>query len=59
MDGTAHYRANKNFQVPKKQADELRKLGVAIPADNILESVQLELNENSGQHHFTFFIVIE
>ncbi|WP_276976238.1 hypothetical protein, partial [Flavobacterium filum] len=59
MDGTAHHRQNKGFQVPKKQADELRKLGVKIAEDNILESRQIELNESFRDNSFTFFIVIE
>ncbi|WP_160715767.1 hypothetical protein [Chitinophaga solisilvae] len=49
MDGTAHHRVNKGFQVPAKQAAELRSLGVKIPDNNLLESIQFPLNESEAR----------
>ena len=37
MDGTAHHKVNKGYQISKKEADELRSLGVNIKNDNIIE----------------------
>lgn len=45
-DGTAHHRRNRGYEIPRKEADELRKLGVDINLDNILESVDMAENEN-------------
>jgi hypothetical protein len=59
MDGTAHHKQNRGVQVPKKQAAELRGLGVAIPTNNILESRQLTLNESYNNNSFSFFIIFE
>ena len=39
MDGTAHHRVNKGYQIPKKEADELRSLGVNLGTDNIIEHI--------------------
>jgi hypothetical protein len=39
IDGTAHHRKNKGVLVPRKEADELRAMGVAIPPDNIIEHI--------------------
>ena len=59
MDGTAHHRQNKGYQVSNKEAEELRSLGVAIPVNNIIESKQLVLNENELNNSFSFFIILE
>lgn len=40
MDGTFHHRANQGYQIPKKEADELRALGVDIRPDNIIEHIE-------------------
>lgn len=42
MDGTAHHKKNRGYEVPNKEAKELRKLGVDIPKDRIIENRQLE-----------------
>lgn len=59
IDGTAHHRDNRGFEVPKKQADQLRSLGVSIKPDNILESKQLDLNESIKVNTVTFFLIFE
>lgn len=40
VDGTAHHRVNKGYQIPKGEADELRSLGVNISPDNIIQEIQ-------------------
>lgn len=42
MDGTAHHKKNRGYEVPSKEAKELRKLGVDIPKDRIIENRQLD-----------------
>jgi hypothetical protein len=59
MDGTAHHRRNKGYEVPKKEADELRKFGVQIPANRIIECVDLIINEELENRSVSFVIVIE
>jgi hypothetical protein len=59
MDGTAHHRRNKGYEVPKKEADELRKFGVQIPANRIIECVDLVINEELENQSVSFVIVIE
>ncbi|MBK7851625.1 MAG: hypothetical protein IPJ66_10940 [Bacteroidetes bacterium] len=45
MDGTAHHKANRGYQIPKKEADVLRSLGVEIGPDRLIESIEfLEMN---------------
>jgi hypothetical protein len=39
MDGSSHHRVNKGYQIPRKEADELRSLGVNINLDNIIENI--------------------
>ena len=41
LDGTAHHQVNKGYQIPKKEADELRQLGVDIKPDRFIESIDL------------------
>ncbi len=38
-DGTFHHRRNQGYVIPKKEADELRALGVSISSDNIIEHI--------------------
>ncbi len=59
MDGTAHHRKNKGFEVPKKEAVELRKLGVSIPPNRIIECVELLLNEDLQNTSYSFTLTIE
>jgi len=66
LDGTAHHKVNKGYQIPKKEADELRSLGVEINTDRIIESVDfLEtdqrqlLTESINHDCISIFIEIE
>lgn len=45
MSGKAHHKVNRGYQIPRREADELRTLGVTIPTDNIIESLALALPE--------------
>lgn len=45
MDGTAHHKKNRGYEVPKKEADELRKMGVEIPDNRIIENRQINFSE--------------
>lgn len=45
LDGTAHHKVNKGYQIPKKEADELRGLGVDIKDDRIIESIEFLEND--------------
>ena len=56
LDGTAHHRKNKGYEVPKKHAKELSALGVEFKTDNILESTTI--SDNNGKF-FSFIIIIE
>ncbi|MDY0142922.1 MAG: hypothetical protein RBR97_13615 [Bacteroidales bacterium] len=44
MDGTAHHKKNRGYGVPKKEADELRKMGVEIPDDRIIENREIDFS---------------
>lgn len=57
LDGTAHHKNNRGFEVPKKEATELRKLGVQIPDNRILEHKEVFINEKL-ESYFSIFIVI-
>lgn len=57
LDGTAHHKSNRGFVVPKKEATELRILGVQIPDNRILEHKEVFINENLDSY-FSIFIVI-
>lgn len=58
-DGKAHHKSNRGHTVPRKEADELRTLGVKIPANNILESRQFTINESNSDEFLTTFITID
>jgi hypothetical protein len=58
-DGTAHHKSNRGYEVPKKEADELRSLGVKIPDNNILESKLFTINESNDDDFLTTFIFID
>ncbi len=45
MDGTTHHKKNRGYQIPRKEADELRKLGVDIRPDNIIEHIETSSEE--------------
>ena len=57
-DGKAHHKSNRGHSVPRKEADELRTLGVKIPSNNLLESRQLTINESNSDNVLTAFILI-
>lgn len=59
IDGTAHHKKNRGYTIPKKEADELRALGVTIDPSNILESRRLNINESNANKFLTFYITIE
>ena len=66
MDGTFHHRANQGYQIPKKEADELRALGVDIRPNNIIEHLDfLEsaekqlLTESLKNDLMTIYIEVE
>ena len=59
--GVAHHRQNKNYEVPKKEADELRKLGVILKPSNIIEMIEISdirLILNEDFNRFSDFILI-
>lgn len=56
LDGTAHHRKNKGYEVPKKHAKELSSLGVTFKDNNILESQTIPNSENT---FYSFLIVLE
>jgi hypothetical protein len=58
IDGTAHHKKNRGFTVPKKEAEELRKFGVAIPDNRIIEIRDLELNVALEKNSFSITLVI-
>ena len=60
-DGKAHHRKNRGFQIPKREADELRSLGVSLPPDNILETISASeiqvLNEDLHQDNPIYLLI--
>ncbi|HZV13003.1 MAG TPA: hypothetical protein VFA55_07285 [Candidatus Kapabacteria bacterium] len=57
VDGTAHHGENKGFQVPPKEADELRRLGVKIPSNNIIE--QKRFSADSDKKYMSFLLTFD
>lgn len=57
-DGKAHHKSNRGHSVPRKEAEELRSLGVKIPPNNLLESLELTINESNLNYVLTGFILI-
>ncbi len=57
-DGKAHHKSNRGHIVLRKEADELRSLGVNIPSNNIFEPQQLTINESNIDNIWTAFILI-
>jgi hypothetical protein len=47
LDGTAHHQVNKGYPIPKKEAEELRLLGVSIKDDLIIEILDLTGSDNA------------
>lgn len=66
VDGTAHHQKNKGIELPRKEAEELRAMGVQIAFDNILESIEIIqtdaiqlITENHNQEeYYSIFIMI-
>ena len=57
-DGKAHHKSNRGHLVPKKEAEELRNLGVKLPASNLLESRSYQLNEAENLATVVTFVFI-
>ncbi len=65
-DGTAHHKKNRGYEVPRKEANELRAMGVEIPSDNIIECVNdfeekdiRLITESVNGECFSVFVEIE
>ncbi len=56
-DGTAHHKGNRGFEIPKKEAMELKKLGVQIPDNRILEHKEIFINENIESYSSIYIII--
>lgn len=66
IDGTSHHKKNKGYEIPRKEADELRKLGVDIGLNNIIEHIKdlvdsekIMINESIAKDCVIIFIEIE
>ena len=66
LDGTSHHKSSRGYIIPKKEADELRALGVNVKDDRIIESIEfLEpakkhlLTESINRDCVSIFIEIE
>jgi len=59
IDGTAHHKVHRGHTIPRKEADELRSMGVNIPDNNILEAVEYDYEEELTDDYYTFHIVID
>ena len=57
-DGKAHHKSNRGYTLPRKEADELRSLGVKIPPNILLESRHVTINESNSENVWTAFIHI-
>lgn len=47
MDGTAHHQRHQGYEIPRKEAEELRALGVDIRSDNIIEFLEFAEDEQT------------
>ncbi len=59
LDGTAHHKKNRGHVVPKRQADELRAMGVKIPNNNILECLTFSKEEYPLENTISYFFIVE
>jgi hypothetical protein len=65
VDGKAHHKKNRGHVVPKKEADELRRMGVQLPLNNILENLtyyeleQREIINESVKFENYIYLLIE
>jgi hypothetical protein len=44
MDGTAHHQRHQGYEIPRKEAEELRALGVNIRPDRIIEYLEISVD---------------
>ncbi|OCX52770.1 hypothetical protein BEL04_00070 [Mucilaginibacter sp. PPCGB 2223] len=58
-DGSAHHKVNRGYTVPRKEADELRALGVNIKPDNILEGIDYEFSEEIGDDLIFIYLILD
>ncbi|WP_316791478.1 hypothetical protein [Pedobacter frigoris] len=56
-DGTAHHRSSSGVTIPKKEAEELEKLGVVIPENRLIESQDQKINE-CIEHSWSIILII-
>ncbi len=66
MDGTAHHQRHQGYEIPRKEAEELRALGVDIRQDRIIEYLEISedaqkqlLTESLSEECVSIFIEIE
>jgi hypothetical protein len=66
MDGTAHHQRHQGYEIPKKEAEELRALGVDIRPDRIIEFLEFSedkhtklLTESLGEEYVSIYIEID
>ena len=63
MDGTAHHQRHQGYEIPRKEAEELRALGVDIRPDRIIEFLEFAedertklLTESLGEEYVSIYI---
>jgi hypothetical protein len=66
MDGTAHHQRHQGYEIPRKEAEELRALGVDIRPDRIIEFLEFAedertklLTESLGEEYVSIYIEID
>jgi hypothetical protein len=66
MDGTAHHQRHQGYEIPKKEAEELRALGVDIRSDRIIEFLEFSedkhtklLTESLSEEYVSIYIEID
>lgn len=51
LDGTAHHQRHQGYEIPRKEAEELRALGVDIRPDRIIEYLEISEDDQRDQDH--------
>jgi len=66
MDGTAHHQRHQGYEIPRKEAEELRALGVNIRPDNIIEFMEFAedeftklITESLSEEYVSIYIEID
>jgi len=59
VDGTTHHKSSNGVEIPKKEAEELKKFGVTIPNDRIIGSIESKINESILNNSFSFILIFE